>query len=236
MGHQVGDMLLHAVASRLADCVRESDTVARLGGDEFVIVIADLAAPEDAITVIEKSRQALMVPFYIEDQELALTTSIGVSYYPKDGDDPDSLLRNADIAMYYAKEAGGDAFRIYSPTMNTLARERVEFENSLRKALERQEFVLYYQPVISLDTGKIVCAEVLLRWQNPKLGLVMPQEFIPITEDTGLIGPLGEWLLQEACAQTKQWQLEGFAPIKIAVNLSAKQFNQGDVADMVEKF
>jgi diguanylate cyclase (GGDEF)-like protein/PAS domain S-box-containing protein len=229
LGHGIGDQLLAQVAQRLADCVRTADTVGRLGGDEFAFVLSDLARADDAGFVAEKVVAQLARPFDLDGQEVYVSASIGVAIYPDDGADPDLLLRNADTAMYRAKESGRAGYQFYLPQMNERAAERLKIESRLRGALERGEFVLHYQPKVGLDSGEISGFEALLRWQHPERGLVPPLDFIPILEDTGLIVPVGEWVVRSVCLQLRQWQREGVPLRPVAVNLSARQFQQADL-------
>ena len=233
-GHNVGDLLLKAVAVRLTNCVREGDTVARLGGDEFVVILDGLAAPDHIYLVADKILDGLSKPFKLEDRELFVTASIGVAVYPDDGDTYEMIVRNADIAMYRAKEEGKNNYQIYSPTLNARISERLQLENSLHHALEREEFLLYYQPKIDLATGWIIGAEALVRWNRPaSRDLILPGEFIGLAEEIGLILPLGQWVLRTACAQNKAWQATGLPSLHMAVNLSALQFQQRDLASMI---
>lgn len=235
LGHAVGDLLLKATAARLIDSIREGDTVARLGGDEFVLIFDDLAQSQDTSKVVQKILEALSEPFHLEERELFITASIGVALWPEDGENPDTLLKNADTAMYRAKEMGRNNYQHYSPALNAKASERLTLENALRHALEREELLLHYQPKIDLATGKIVGMEALVRWKHPEHGLVSPAEFIPLAEETGLIVPIGEWVLRAACAQNKAWQEAGFPPARIAVNLSARQFQRQNLSQTVER-
>lgn len=235
LGHAIGDLLLKAAAVRLTGSIREGDTVARLGGDEFVLILDDLAQPQDTSKVAQKILDALSDPFDLEGRELFITASIGIALWPEDGEDPETLLKNADIAMYRAKEQGRNACQLYSPALNAKASERLTLENALRHALEREELLLLYQPKVDLATGKIIGLEALVRWKHPQWGLVSPADFIPLAEETGLIVPIGEWVLWTACAQNKAWQEAGFPPIRIAVNLSARQFNKQNFAEMVAR-
>jgi diguanylate cyclase (GGDEF)-like protein/PAS domain S-box-containing protein len=233
-GHNVGDLLLRAVAVRLTNCVREGDTVARIGGDEFVVILDGLAAPDHIHLVAEKILDGLSKPFKIQDRELYVTASIGIAVYPDDGDSYETIVRNADVAMYRAKEEGKNNFQIYSPTLNARISERLQLENSLRHALEREEFLLYYQPKIDLGTGWIIGAEALLRWNRPaSRHLILPGEFIGLAEEIGLILPLGQWIMKTACAQNKAWQATGLPSLHMAVNLSSLQFQQRDLPSMV---
>jgi diguanylate cyclase (GGDEF)-like protein/PAS domain S-box-containing protein len=233
LGHPVGDELIKSMGSRLVAAVRDGDTVARLGGDEFVIVLADLHKEEDAVAAATKILDAVQQPLTIDGHEFTVTGSIGISLYPKDGADSQSLLKNADSAMYRAKDAGRNIFRFYTQERNARTLDRLKLENSLRRALERNEFVLHYQPQLDLTSGKIIGMEALLRWQRPGRELVSPAEFIPLAEETGLIVPIGAWVLHTACAQNMAWQAAGLAPVRMAVNLSPRQFQHQDVVAMV---
>jgi diguanylate cyclase (GGDEF)-like protein/PAS domain S-box-containing protein len=233
LGHHVGDRLLKDVATRLRGAVRDIDTVARLGGDEFAILQTDLARPEDAVDLAQRVIDVLARPFALNGQEVTSTASIGITVHPNDGDDVDELLRNADLAMYQAKAEGRNAYRLFAADMNTVAREAIVLETDLRHALERQQFVLYYQPQIELKTGRIVGAEALLRWQRPGVGLVKPAEFLPLAEENGLIVPINEWVLREACNRAKAWGDAGLPPLRVAVNLSPVQFRRQDIRQHV---
>jgi len=223
-GHWIGDKLLVEVATRLRSCLREDDTVGRLGGDEFAIVLNQLARPEDAAMVAQKVIDALAEPFDLDGHESFASASIGIAIYPGDGDNSDDLLRNADTAMYRAKEQGRNNHQFYLRQMNERLAQRLELETSMRGAIEREEFLLYYQPKVELGGGAICGFEALLRWQRPGQGLVSPAEFVPVLEDTGLIVPVGEWVLRSACAQIRAWQRLGLRPPPVAVNISARQF------------
>ncbi|HET7436546.1 MAG TPA: EAL domain-containing protein [Thermoanaerobaculia bacterium] len=233
LGHSLGDELLRAIAERLLASLREEDTVARMGGDEFTILLADLASPDDAPKIAQKLLEAVAQPVQIEGHELYITTSIGIAVYPNDGDTAEGLLKNADQAMYRAKEAGRNSYQLCTPAMNSRAAERLSLENALRRALERQELVLYYQPQIRLDTQQIAGFEALIRWNRPGYGLVSPATFIPIAEETRLIVPIGEWVLREACRQAKRWQETEHPGVRISVNLSPRQFQQSDLRRVV---
>ncbi len=226
LGHAVGDRLLQAVAGRIDGCLRKMDTVARLGGDEFVIVVTETSGNEEAAHMASRIRQTLCEPYLIDGHALNTTPSIGISIYPDDGWDGDVLIKHADIAMYHAKEAGRNEIRFFNRGMNERALARQEIESSLHQALSRQEFLLHYQPQIDLQSGEIVGCEALVRWQHPQNGLVPPGIFIPVAEETGLIHPIGEWVLKEACRQNVAWQQAGLPAITVAVNLSAVQFRQ----------
>lgn len=233
LGHPVGDRLLQEAAARLRDCVRSMDTVSRQGGDEFLIILTELK-DDDAIThVVEDVLTELAVPFSLDGHEVAISCSVGIAVYPEDGPRYDSLLKKADIAMYHAKEAGRNTFRYYSERMNIDALERLELQNRLRRGLEMDEFILYYQPLVELASGRIVGAEALVRWDSPEMGLVMPARFIPVAEESGLIVPLGQWVLDEACREQRRWQDAGYGDLSVAVNLSAIQFRRGSVEEGV---
>jgi diguanylate cyclase (GGDEF)-like protein/PAS domain S-box-containing protein len=227
-GRRAGDQLLVEVAERLRRSARDCDTVGRLGDDEFVLVLSNLAKADDAGLVAQKVIDALAAPFNLGRLETHISANIGIAIYPGDGDDPEGLLKNADAAMHRAKEQGRNTFRFYLPRMNELALERLQLDASLRGALERKEFLLDYQPKIDLTTGVISGLEALLRWQHPERGRMAPADFVPILEETGLIGPVGEWVLQTVCEQIKVWQARGITVRPVAVNLSAQQFHQAD--------
>ena len=233
LGHSAGDELLLQVAQRLQHCVRSGDTVGRLGGDEFAIALAHLAKPEDAGAVAHKIVAALSLPFELAGQQVYVSASIGISICPADGTEPDKLLKNADTAMYRAKEAGRNTHQFYLAEMNERAIERLKIETQLRGALDRREFLLHYQPKVDLASGRISGFEALLRWQHPERGLVPPAEFISILEDTGVIIPVGEWVVTEVCEQLRRWQDAGLVLRPVAVNLSARQFGQKNLDAIV---
>jgi len=224
LGHPIGDKLLQSVAGRLGDCVRSSDTVSRQGGDEFVVLLAEMEQPEDAAITARRILAAVSGAHSIDPHDLHVTTSIGVSVYPDDGLDAETLIKNADTAMYQAKENGRQSYKFFKPAMNIRAVERQSMEESLRRALDRQEFSLHYQPKINLKTGKISGAEALLRWTHPIRGSVAPADFISVAEDSGLIVPIGKWVLREACRQARAWADAGLPAGTMAVNVSAMQF------------
>ncbi|MGA2366217.1 MAG: EAL domain-containing protein, partial [Steroidobacteraceae bacterium] len=238
LGHEAGDELLKQVASRLKGCLRDGDTVARLGGDEFVVLLTELAEEKYAATVAQKIITMIANPFVLLGQEFRVTASIGISTYPTDGLDEQTLTKNADIAMYQAKEDGKNQFQFYSEALNANSLERLTLESSLRHALERHEFRLEYQAKREMVHGQITGMEALLRWQHPDLGLVAPMQFIPVAEETGLIVPIGKWVLQTACLQNVAWQKQGLPRLSIAVNLTACQFGDEhllrDVASILE--
>jgi diguanylate cyclase (GGDEF)-like protein len=224
LGHEAGDQLLKEVATRLKTCLRDSDIVARLGGDEFVVLLTELTDEKYAATVAQKIITAIGKPFILIGQEFRVTASIGISTYPLDGQDAQTMTKNADIAMYQAKEDGRNNFQFYSEKLNANSLERLSLESSLRHALERGEFQLHYQAKRDIATGQITGMEALLRWHSPDLGMVAPMQFIQVAEETGLIVPIGKWVLQTACLQNVAWQKQGLPHLKIAVNLSARQF------------
>ena len=224
LGHDMGDRLLKIVAERLTACVRSNDTVARQGGDDFVIVLSDLMENEDAAKVAQKILAALNQPLTIDIHDLEVSCSIGISIYPKDGEDVQALLKFADASMYRAKDQGRNTFQFFTDEMNDKVVARTIMERSLRRALENNELSAHYQPQVELRTGRMVGMEALLRWNNPDLGMVSPANFIPLAEETGLIIPIGEWILRTACMQNKKWQRAGFPPVTMSVNLSPRQF------------
>jgi len=226
LGHAIGDRLLQAVARRLLACTRAADTVARIGGDEFVILLGDLDRPETARHVAQKVLEALAEPLTLENHNLQVTPSIGIAAYPADGEEVETLMRNADTAMYHAKDAGRNNFQFFTQAMNDAAQQRLQLENDLRQAIERGELMLHYQPQLDLRTGGIVGFEALVRWRHPQRGMVAPSEFIPVAEETGLIGPLGAWVLRAACTQATAWHRAGHSWLQVAVNCSAQQFQE----------
>ncbi|MEO5676287.1 MAG: EAL domain-containing protein, partial [Usitatibacter sp.] len=230
LGHHVGDELLKAVADRLQSCVRASDTVARLGGDEFAVILENLRDDDDegAQQVAEKMIASMGSPMLIEGQALNTSCSIGISIFPTDGRDSGSLMKNADVAMYYAKEKGRNNYQFFSSDMNSRAQERLSVENYLRLALRRNELVLHYQPRMNVASGDLVGVEALIRWQHPRRGLLSPDKFIEVAEDSGLIVPIGEWVLETACAQIRAWQASVKPGLRISVNLSVGQVVNGE--------
>jgi diguanylate cyclase (GGDEF)-like protein/PAS domain S-box-containing protein len=227
LGHEAGDRLVREIALRLKAHMREDDTVARLGGDEFVVALFDIQSDEVVLHALQRILAELSRPFQLGDRDLFVTCSMGVSLYPKDGEDGVTLLRNADTAMYRAKEQGRNGFRFYAADMNERAVERLLLETRLRGALDRGEFSLAYQPIVDLRTGTLNAIEALARWRNPVDGEVSPARFIPIAEETGLIHPIGEWVLRTACGQVKSWLDAGLPAVKVSINLSARQFGRG---------
>ena len=233
LGHAIGDRLLQSVAQRLADCVRHSDTVSRQGGDEFVVLLSTIKHAEDAALSAQKILTALTVPHPIDQLELHVSVSIGISTYPGDGQDVETLLKNADSAMYHAKENGRNNYQFFVHEMNVRALQRQSIEAGLRHALERKEFVLFHQPKIELHSDRIVGVEALIRWQHPERGLLEPSHFVAIAEDCGLILPIGRWVLREACRQAQAWRQAGLPPITVAVNTSALEFNSTDFLENI---
>ncbi|MCA1938206.1 MAG: EAL domain-containing protein [Dechloromonas sp.] len=229
-GHSPANELLKSVAHRLNQSVRDTDTVARLGGDEFVVVIGRLQSADDLSIVAGKILRSLNQPFIMEGKEIFVTASVGAALYPRDGDHGEILLRNADVAMYRVKEHGRNNYRFYAPEMTHMAIDRLDMEGNLRRALERDELQVYYQPLVDLGSGGIVGAEALVRWQHPRIGMIQPGEFIPLAEDTGLIIPLGQLVLRQVCTDILDWQAAGLPPVKISINLSARQFRQDDLS------
>lgn len=229
LGHAVGDTLLREIASRLAECVRETDTISRQGGDEFLIVLSDLTGTEAIPPVLLKIRERLQTPFVCDGHELTTSASIGVALYPEDGCDFETLLKKADTAMYRAKDAGRNQYRFFDELMNVEAVEHQRIKSGLRRALAQGEFELHYQPQYELAGDRVIGVEALIRWRHPEEGLISPARFIPVAEDSGLIVPIGEWVVQEACRQAVAWRADGLPPLIMAVNLSAVQFRRGDM-------
>lgn len=228
LGHAFGDQLLELVARRLVSCVRTTDTVCRQGGDEFVILLAEIEKPHDAALIAEKLLAAAALPHFIDGHELHVTLSIGIGVYPDDSDNSDSVLQNADTAMYHAKSCGRNNYQFFKADMNTRAVRRLVVESSLRRALKRQEFVLLYQPQMDMASGAMTGAEALIRWIDPELGLISPAQFIPVAEECGLIVPIGRWVLREACRQVKAWLAAGLHAVPVAVNVSALEFRDSN--------
>lgn len=239
LGHSTGDILLKGVADKISGCIRNTDsvshqtiydvatsTVARLGGDEFTILLTDIIDSQCVLKVVQRLIESLSHPFQLNSSEVFITVSIGIAICPDDGEDADTVIKNADTAMYDAKNRGKNNFQFFKESMNTRSLKSLTLENDLRKAIERNELLLYYQPRIDVQTGNIVSMEALVRWEKPDEGLVSPAEFIPVAEDTGLIIPMGKWILRTACSQNKAWQESGLPPICVSVNISGKQFQQ----------
>ncbi|NOU98010.1 EAL domain-containing protein [Paenibacillus sp. LMG 31456] len=235
LGHHVGDQLLQLLAQKLQIYVKEKDIVARFGGDEFIILLSDITHIDEAAQFAKGIPELLKEPFIIENQELFVTASIGISLYPHDSTDVKTLLKNADIAMYRSKEKGGNSYHYYQPEMNKRSLHRLNLEIHLRKALERDEFRIFYQPIVDLSKGQIYGMESLIRWAHPEWGMISPAEFIPLAEETGLIIPIGNWVLKQSCLNNKKWQNMGHPPLCVSVNISAIQFHQPQFVQLVEK-
>jgi diguanylate cyclase (GGDEF)-like protein len=233
LGHGIGDRLLQEVAERLTHALRSNDTVARLGGDEFTILASVIHDAEDVITVARKVQVAIDRPFEIEGRELFVTTSVGIAVYPDDGESPDTLIRNADAAMYEAKARGAGLFQLYTPEMNEHAVEQLALESALRRAVEHGEFRLLFQPVMRMDDSSVHCVEAMLRWEHPRMGTLRPHQFMKIAEATGLIVPVGDWIFRTACRQLREWHLDGHPSLRLSINVSARQLKQADFASMV---
>lgn len=233
LGYDIGDALLKQISGRLHDCMRGSDTVARLGGDLFAMAL-QVASIDDGVIVAEKVLRSVQQTFHVNNKSLNVTVSIGISLYPKDARNPNDLLKLADTAMHHAKKQGGNTFKFFAEDMNIKAKKRLEMETAIRQGLRGNEFILYYQPKVAADTEQIVGAEALIRWQSPERGFISPADFIPIAEETGLIGEIGNWVLQEATRQNKAWQDQGLRPIRIAVNVAAPQFKAADFIGQVQ--
>ena len=228
LGHSIGDRLLQSVATRLSACLRLSDTVGRLGGDEFVVLLSEVKHPADAAISARKILAALVRPHRVGEHNLSVTASIGLSTYPADGQDAETLIKNADSAMYRAKRNGRNNYRFFDSAQDAPADNWISLEAGLRLALERDEFVLHYQPKVNLQTGAIAGAEALVRWHHPVRGLIAPLEFVPVAEGCGLILPIGQWVLREACRQARAWQDAGLPPVSVAVNVSSLEFRSDD--------
>lgn len=235
LGHGRGDALLKVLAGRLQACVREGDTVARLGGDEFVVVLSDMAEAEDIVPIAQNILHALALPVSVEQLELMVSVSIGIAVFPRDAEKPETLIQYADAAMYRAKEQGGNVMAFFASAMMDAITKRLQMEAGLRGALEKGELRLYFQPIIDARSGRVTSAEALIRWQDPQRGLVSPMDFIPVAEETGLIIPIGNWVLNEACRQARAWRDLGLGDIPIAVNLSARQFAVPQLDKVVEE-
>jgi diguanylate cyclase (GGDEF)-like protein/PAS domain S-box-containing protein len=235
LGHSLGDLLLQNVAERLKRCAREQDTVARLGGDEFLIVLTNVKEIADAFVAAERFMHAMTTEFVVQGHSLSISCSVGISMFPENGTDSEILIKNADAAMYCAKESGRNSFRFFTEDMNAQGVERLTLENGLRLALDKKELFLVYQPQVDIVSGSIIGLEALLRWQHPTLGLVPPDKFIRIAENCGLIVPIGEWVLRTACSQARKWQDEGIPAVSVAVNVSAVQFRQEGFCQLIRK-
>ena len=235
LGHDTGDQLITLAASRIRETVRQTDTVARYGGDEFLVILTDLNNSDDASRVAEKILSMLAAPYHIEGRELSLTASIGIALFPEDGQDPYELLRHADAAMFGAKDEGGNRYEFYSAEVNEAATERMEIEQKLRRALENDELSLEYQPLIDANSNQITSVEALLRWNNPDLGRVTPDRFIPLAEATGLILPIGDWVIQNALEQFQQWRNSGLTGFKLSLNISPRQFSSPTLTRTIQQ-
>ena len=235
LGHHVGDLLLYEVAGRLSESVRSSDIVSRLGGDEFVIVVPQVQSGIAVAHIVSKIQTSLSRSFLLDGHELHITPSIGVSVFPHDGESVEELMKNADAAMYHAKSQGRNNYQFFKHEMNATAHERLLLENDLRQAVEREEFLVYYQPQMDAATGRVIAVEALVRWQHPVRGIISPDQFIPVVEETGLIFPIGQMVLETACRQVATWLADGVPPVRVAVNLSARQFQQGDLPETVAR-
>jgi diguanylate cyclase (GGDEF)-like protein len=233
LGHYAADEVLRTVARRLLHCIRASDTAARLGGDEFIVILRSISRPVDAGRVARKILRALSEPIFIEGRELYVSASVGIAIFPEDGDDVETLVRHADAAMYLVKERGRDDYHFYTDELNLSSSSRLALETNLRKAVQREQFLLHFQPKVCGDTRAILGVEALLRWRHPQHGLIPPLEFVPLAEETGLIVEIGEWALLEACRQSRAWQRSGLAPTPVAVNVSPRQFWRGDFYERV---
>ncbi len=233
LGHPTGDMVLKEIAHRFGTTLRAGDILARLGGDEFIILLNDIGHPKFASPVAEKLLQVSAKPVKVDSHEFFITASIGICVFPNDGVSLEDLQKNADMAMYKAKRSGGGVYQYFTKEMNLEAHAHIQLEAALRKAINNNEFLLYYQPKLNLADGVITGVEALIRWDNPELGMVSPASFIPLAEETGLIMQIGEWALREACRANKSWQDQGYNPISVAVNISPKQFRHQDITQLI---
>ena len=235
LGHKVGDMILQETAERLRKCVRESDTVARLGGDEFTVIAERIGNTRNAALVAETILKALEPPHQFDGNEFVLTASVGIAMYPEAATEPETLIKNADMAMYRAKDKGRNDYQFHTDEITNQAVRRMTLEAKLRRAIDRDEFVLYYQPQMNLGSGEIYGVEALIRWRDAELGLIPPGEFIGLAEETGLIVPIGEWVLENACAQARRWHTGGFPNLSVAINLSARQFRDDKLTQTIAR-
>ena len=235
LGHELGDLLLQEAAKRLSQCVRRGDTIARLGGDEFTVIMPDLEDPRDSSMVAQRILDALAKPYNLDEHEAFVSASIGITVFPDDGGDASHLLRNADAAMYRAKEQGKANYQFFTADLNEEVKERLILKNSLIKARQSNEFTLHYQPKLEIRSGRITSVEALMRWNNRELGAISPAKFIPIMEETGMAMEMGEWAIRTACAQYRKWRDEGSAPLRVAINLSARQLREPNFISVVER-
>jgi len=235
LGHTIGDHLLRAVAARLEASLRAMDTVARLGGDEFVLVLSDQKSEELVSAELRRVVESFARPFSVDGRDVFITASVGVALYPQDAKDPETLMKSAELAMYRAKESGRNTYQLYTAEMQSRVNERLALESRLRRALEQGEFSLHYQPQVDLRSNRVFGCEALIRWSQPALGMISPAKFVPLAEETGLIVPIGEWVLRAACLQCKAWQDAGLPPVTVAVNISARQFREKDLLQTVAK-
>ncbi len=233
LGHQAGDRLIQQAVKRLNQCIREEDVIARWGGDEFALLLPQINSQADVSAIANRILSALQPPYNLENRPVHITSSMGIAIYPEHGEDAETLLKNADAALSQAKRQGRNNYQYYNLTFNSHSQKLLTLESLLHSALEREEFLLYYQPIVNIFTGKIVKMEALLRWHNPQLGIVAPCDFIPLAEENGTIIPIGEWVLKTACAQNKLWQTMGLSPIQMSVNLSVRQFQQPNLVSMI---
>ena len=233
LGHAVGDQVLKEVANRLKKTIRSNDTVARLGGDLFALVMA-VTAQDDAVIVAEKLLNITNAPIVVDGQELSVTVSVGISIYPSDGEDADTLLKGSDSALHHAKDIGKNCYQFFSNDMNSRAKQRIQLESDLRKALENDEFRVFYQPKVDIESDAIVGSEALIRWIHPERGMISPGEFIPVAEESGLIGPIGEWVLRKSCEENALWQSQGLKGVKVSVNMAVPQFRSRAIVQQVK--
>jgi diguanylate cyclase (GGDEF)-like protein/PAS domain S-box-containing protein len=233
LGHILGDKLLKIIADRMKFAMRPSDILARIGGDEFMILLKDVTEVDEVTGIANRILGAFEPVFYLDGHEIHITASIGISLYPHDGQDVQELLKNADSAMYRAKEQGKNNYELYSPVLNEKAMEKLMLQNSLQNALARNEFIIYYQPIVNTKTKNIVGLEALMRWKHPKLGIIPPSDFIPLAEETGIILPMTEWILKKVCSQCKEWHEKGYKDLYVAVNLSSQHFNKKNWDKMI---
>ena len=235
LGHNMGDKLLQAIANRLLIATNDFDTVARLGGDEFVILLSDLDSMQKAELMAQNILHVIEKPVQIDQHSLKITGSLGISFFPRDGVDYESLMKSADLSMYHAKDNGRNTYRIYEPEMNRRVINHMQLDSALRDAIKNKEFFLVYQPLIDLKESKVIGFEALMRWHSKTLGLVNPIDFIPMAEENGLIIEMGEWVMKEACQQIKAWQKQGLKNLSVAVNISGRQFRQSNLSEMIAK-